>query len=58
MMIDVDALRSDLMNYYGTAMTGPFPMAATDVSRVENASPMELVEMAQDLGFDLTDYAV
>ena len=54
--IDIDRLRRDLKDYYGTAMFNASPMAVLDLSRVERASDMEIVEMAQKNGVDLSDY--
>ncbi len=53
---DVESLRDDLKDYYGTAMTGGFPMAVVDLAKVETASPQELIDMAQDQGVDLSRY--
>lgn len=53
MIIDVEALRWELENYYGTAMSSGFPMAVMDLSRVERMTPQELVWEAQKLGMDL-----
>ncbi|MBO6309012.1 MAG: hypothetical protein J6N70_09330 [Oribacterium sp.] len=53
--IDFDRLRDDLMDHYGTA-TGFFPMAFMDVSKVQDASAQELVDMAEDAGFDMRKY--
>ena len=58
MVIDIDALRRDLIDYYGTAMTSGFPMAMMNLSKVENASPEELVSIARANGFDLSKYQV
>ena len=54
--IDIDRLRRDIKDYYGTAMFNASPMAVLDLSRVERASDMEIVEMAQKNGVDLSDY--
>ncbi len=54
--IDIDRLRRDMKDYYGTAMFNASPMAVLDLSRVERASDMEIVEMAQKNGVDLSDY--
>ena len=54
--IDIDRLRRDMKDYYGTAMFNASPMAVLDLSRVEWASDMEIVEMAQKNGVDLSDY--
>ncbi len=56
--IDGDRLKRDLMDYYGTAMTGGFPMAMMDLSRVEMASDEELIQMALEAGFDLWKYEI
>ena len=57
MTIDIEALRKDLINYFGTAMQFN-PMAIMDLAKVETASPEELVEIAQDNNFDLNDYKI
>lgn len=54
--IDIEALRQDIIDYYGTAALGFFPAAYMDVARVENATDEELIEMALNLGFDLNRY--
>ena len=58
MKIDIDKLRSDLLDYYGSAMHSGFPMAVIDVSDVESASPYKLVEIAKRAGINLYDYSV
>lgn len=58
MNIDIEKLRSDLMDYFGTAMACGFGMAVMDLSRVERASDEELINIALDCGFDLNDYVV
>ena len=57
MTIDIEALRNDLINYFGTAMSFN-PMAVMDLTEVEKASPEKLIKIAQKNGFDLTDYEV
>ena len=57
MIIDVDDLRSDLINYFGTASSYN-PLAMADVIRVESASDYEVVDIALKNGFDLTKYEV
>ena len=44
------------MDYYGTAMTGGLWFAIVELSEVEDASPRELVRLAEQAGFDLRDY--
>lgn len=54
--IDVNRLRRDMKDYYGTAMFNGFPMAIMDLSKVERLSDRELVELAQKNGVDLRKY--
>lgn len=58
MNIDIEKLRRDLIDYFGTAMASGFGMAVMDLSRVERASDEELINIALDCGFDLNDYVV
>ncbi len=58
MTIDIDELRSDLIDYFGTAMSSGMPVAIIDLSKVENASPEELVKIAIANGFDISKYQV
>ena len=55
MDIDYDRLRSDLINYFGSA-TPMFNVAYADVIRVQRATNEELVSIALENGFDLEDY--
>ena len=48
MMMDTDALRQALMDYYGTAAS---PLARMELIRAEQANEEELVEMARALGW-------
>ena len=56
MDIDYEKLRSDLIDYYGTALSLGFGMAIIELSKLENASNKELVEIAKKNGFDLIEY--
>lgn len=56
MDIDYEKLRSDLMDYFGTAMFSGLPMSIVDLSDVEIASNDELIQIAKKNGFDLTKY--
>ena len=56
MNIDFEKLRSDLINYFGTAMMNGFGMAVMDLTRVERATEEELIEIALECGFDLNNY--
>lgn len=55
--IDVDNLRDDLRNYYGSA-TECSPMAMADVVAVDSMSDNEVVQKAVGNGFNLYDYEV
>ena len=50
--IDIEKLRSDLMDYFGTAM-GFFPVATMDLIKVQNASDEELINIALKNNFDV-----
>lgn len=56
-MIDIERLRSDLINYFGAAMMY-YPEAVIYISDVETASYDKLVAIALDNGFDLDDYKI
>ncbi len=49
----LERLRHDLMDHFGTS---PFQWKMVAVARVESASYEDLIELAQDEGFDLTNY--
>ena len=53
---DFAKLRSDLMDYYGTAMVGGFPMAVIELGQVERASEAELLQIAQKNHYNLEKY--
>ena len=57
MNIDFDKLREDLIDYFGTAM-GTFPIAVMSVAEVETATERELIRIATQNGFDLSDYEI
>lgn len=57
MLIDVDALREDLKDYYGTAMQFN-PVAMMDLVKVENASDEEIVNIAINNGINIYDYEI
>ena len=58
MTIDVDALREYLRDYLGTAMFNGMPMAVVDLADVDRMDDLELVHKAQELGIDLSRFAV
>ena len=55
MIIDIDRLRRDLIDYFGSA-TPIYGVAFMDVINVERASDEEVVRIALENGFNLSDY--
>ncbi len=55
--IDIDELREDLINYFGTASSYN-PLAIMDLIKVEKASDEEVVKIAIKNGFDITKYEI
>ena len=49
--IDVSYLREKLRDYYGTAMTGEFPVAMAQLNEVDSMSDEEVIEKAEELGW-------
>ena len=56
MNINIEKLRRALTDYFGTAMMR-FPIAIAELSEVKTASPERLMEIADENGFDLSEYA-
>lgn len=54
--IDIERLRKDLLDYFGSAMFSGFPMAMMDVMKIQNASADTLIRIASENGFDLSKY--
>ena len=54
-MIDTERLRRDLMNFLGTARRN-HPAIMIEIFEVEQASSEELLNIAQEYGFDLDKY--
>lgn len=57
MTIDIEALRNDLINYFGTASFYN-PVAMMDVIEVESATDEKIIEIALKNSFDLTKYEI
>jgi len=53
--IDYDRLRKDLIDYFGTA-TNYHPLAIFEIIRIENASNNELINIAINNCFDISNY--
>ncbi len=56
-MIDIERLREDLINYFGTAMFYN-PVAMMDLEKVKRANTDKLIDIAIDNGFDLERYKI
>ena len=54
--ININKLRDDLINYFGTAMFKVSPIAMFDLNEVKNASPEKLILIAKKYKFNLNDY--
>ena len=57
MNIDIERLREDLINYFGTALSYN-PIAMMDLIKVENASDVEIIKIAENNNFDLNQYII
>ena len=55
--IDIDELRNDLINYFGSAMQYN-QVAMIELIKVEQASDNEIVNIAIKNGFNLYDYEI
>ena len=55
--VDIDKLRDDLEDYFGTAMFSGNPQAMMDLEKVKRASSQDLISFAQRCGFDINNYA-
>lgn len=53
--INFEALREDLINYFGTASSF-YPVAFMDVISVQNATDLELLEIINRTNLDINDY--
>ena len=54
--VDIESLRNDLIDYYGSAMFIVSPVALIDLTNVEHASDEELIRMAIANRFDILNY--
>ena len=57
MTIDVERLRRDLIDYFGSAMQF-YSIAIMKLSEVESCSDNRVVEIALENGFNLYDYEI
>ena len=53
---DIQKLKKELEDYYGTAAFSGMPMAMTDLWKVQSSSDEEILKNAQENGFDISEY--
>ena len=58
MALDFEQLRQDLIDYFGTGMYNASPLAIIELSKVQNATPEELIKIAKQNNFDLSQYQI
>lgn len=54
--IDIERLRKDLIDYFGTAMYNSSPLAIIELSKIEKANDNELIQIAIKNNIDLFEY--
>ncbi len=58
MTIDIQRLRKDIKDNYGTAMFNGFPAAVMDLAKVERMSDQEIVDFALKKNIRLEKYSI
>ena len=54
--VNIETLKEDLINYFGTAMYSSSPLAVIELTKIEKAKDEELIQIALDNNFDLNKY--
>ena len=54
--INIEKLREDLINYFGTAMYSSSSLAIMDLTEVEKANLDKLIQIANNNNFNLNNY--
>ena len=54
--INILKLKKDLMDYFGTAVFNGMPNAMIELSKINNASDSQIINLALNMGFDLSEY--
>ena len=54
--IDIEKLREDLEQYFGTAMFNGNPQAMIELEEVKRANAQKLISIAQRCGFNINNY--
>ena len=55
---DIEAIRNDLKDYYGTAMINASLLAMVDLINLENKSDYEILRMAVSVGININNYYI
>ena len=55
---NIDAIRRDLEDYYGTAMVNASPFAMVDLIDLNNKSDYEILSLALNVGIDINNYYI
>lgn len=58
MTIDIQRLRNDIKDNYGTAMFNGFPAAVMDLAKVDRMSDQEIVDFAMKKNIRLEKYSI
>ena len=56
--IDIQKLRSDLKDYYGTGAFSGMPAMMTEVWAIDRMSDQEVINKAVSAGFNIFEYQV
>lgn len=54
--LNIEKLRNDLYDYFGTAMVNSSKLAMAELTKIEKATFYELIKIAEENGFDLNQY--
>lgn len=57
-LIDIDSLRKDLKDYFGTAMFNVSMFAMIDLINVDKLNDEEVINLALKNGFNLNNYVI
>ncbi|MBE7053577.1 MAG: hypothetical protein E7391_04805 [Ruminococcaceae bacterium] len=53
---DIDRLKEDIIDYYGTAISSDLFPALVEIVNVDKMTGEELLSLAQELGFNIDNY--
>ena len=55
---DIDSIRDDLEDYFGTAMVNSSPFAMVDLIDLSTKSDYEILSMAINMGINIDNYRI